>query len=135
MNNGVYKCGFAVSQAAYDEAFDALFTTLDSLEERLQHNRYLTGDRVTCSDWRLFVTLVRFDAVYAVHFKCNLRRIADYPALSGYMRELYQIPGIAETVAMDHIKEHYYRSHPSVNPSSIVAKGSDYDFAAPHVRG
>ncbi|HSM19553.1 MAG TPA: glutathione S-transferase C-terminal domain-containing protein, partial [Hyphomicrobiales bacterium] len=112
----------------------ALFATLDELEERLSKQRYLVGDRITEADWRLFTTLVRFDPVYVGHFKCNLRRIADYPNLSNYMRELYQVPGIAETVDLDHIKNHYYRSHESINPKRIVPLGPEIDYAAPHDR-
>ena len=134
VNNGVYKVGFATSQAAYDEAFDALFATLDILEERLSRERYLVGNRITAADWRLFPTLVRFDAVYYGHFKCNLRRVTDYPNLWDYLRELYQIPGIAETVNMDHIKTHYYRSHTAINPNGIVPKGPLLDFLLPHKR-
>lgn len=135
VNNGVYKAGFATRQAAYEEAFDALFATLDRLESRLADRRYLLGARATAADWRLFTTLIRFDAVYYSHFKCNLRRIADYPNLSGYLRDLYQVPGVASTVNMAHIKTHYYRSHPSINPSRIVPKGPELDFDAPHGRG
>ena len=134
INNGVYKCGFATRQEAYEEAFDALFQTLDMVEERLSQKRYLTGDRVTEADWRLFTTLVRFDPVYVGHFKCNRRRIRDYPALSGYLRELYQMPGIADTVNMMHIKNHYYMSHETVNPTRIVPKGPELDLTAPHGR-
>jgi putative glutathione S-transferase len=134
LNNGVYKCGFATSQGAYDEVFDALFGTLDRLEERLGRQRYLVGDAVTEADWRLFATLVRFDAVYHGHFKCNLRRIVDYPNLSGYTADLYQLPGVAETVDIAKIKEHYYGSHGHVNPSGIVPKGPALDFSAPHDR-
>ena len=134
VNNGVYKCGFATGQAPYEEAFDALFATLDDLEQRLARQRYLLGDRLTEADWRLFTTLVRFDAVYHGHFKCNLRRIADYPSLWNYTRELCQVPGIAATVNLHHIKHHYYGSHPTVNPSGIVPKGPAIDFAAPHNR-
>ena len=134
VNNGVYKCGFATSQEAYEEAFDALFAELDTLEERLATNRYLLGETLTEADWRLFTTLVRFDPVYVGHFKCNRKRIADYPALSGYMRELYQMPGVAETVDLNHIKKHYYGSHESVNPTGIVPKGPDLDYGAPHDR-
>ncbi|MDO8209939.1 glutathione S-transferase family protein [Conexibacter sp. CPCC 206217] len=134
VNNGVYRAGFAGSQEAYEEAFDALFETLDVLDERLAGRRYLTGDQITEADWRLFVTLVRFDAVYVGHFKCNLRRIADYPNLSGYVRDLYQQPGIAQTVDFDHIKRHYYMTHPQLNPSRIVPKGPALDFDAPHDR-
>lgn len=128
VNNGVYRCGFAGSQPAYDRAFDALFAALDDLEGRLARGRYLLGDALTEADWRLFTTLVRFDAVYYVHFKCNLRRIADYPNLSRYLRELYHIPGIAETVNFDHIKRHYYLSHRHLNPSGIVPKGPKLTF-------
>lgn len=134
VNNGVYKNGFATSQEAYEEAFAALFSTLDMLEERLTTNRYLMGDTITEADWRLFTTLVRFDPVYVGHFKCNRQRIADYPALSGYLRELYQWPGIAETVDMTHIKNHYYMSHESVNPTRIVPMGPDNDLTLPHGR-
>jgi putative glutathione S-transferase len=134
VNNGVYKCGFATAQAAYDEAFDALFTTLDDLEQRLTRQRYLLGDRITEADWRLFTTLVRFDPVYHGHFKCNLRRLADYPNLWNYTRELYQVPGVAGTVNLHHIKHHYYGSHASVNPSGIVPKGPAIDFERPHGR-
>ena len=134
VNNGVYRAGFATSQAAYEEAFDALFATLEWLDELLGERRYLTGERLTEADWRLFPTLVRFDSVYATHFKCNLRRIVDYPNLWGYTKKLYQWPGIAETVDMDHIKRHYYMTHPEVNPSRIVPKGPAIDFTAPHGR-
>jgi putative glutathione S-transferase len=135
VNNGVYCAGFATGQAAYEQAFDALFDTLDWLERRLSTQRYLVGDRITEADWRLFTTLVRFDPVYYLHFKCNQRRLVDYPSLWGYARELYQVPGVAETVRMDHIKRHYYTSHDSINPSRIVPKGPAMDFAAPHGRG
>ena len=134
VNNGVYKTGFARSQAAYEDAFDALFATLDALEARLCAQRYLAGERITEADWRLFPTLVRFDAVYVGHFKCNRRRIEDYPNLSNYVWELYQYPGIADTVNMAHIKGHYYGSHVSVNPSRIVPKGPELDFTRPHDR-
>jgi putative glutathione S-transferase len=134
VNNGVYRCGFAATQAAYERAFDALFAALDALEAWLARTRYLVGDRLTEADWRLFTTLVRFDAVYYTHFKCNLRRIADYPNLSNYLRELYQVPGVAETVNMDHIRRHYYASHRHLNPSGIVPKGPALDFDAPHDR-
>jgi putative glutathione S-transferase len=134
VNNGVYKCGFAGSQAAYEQAFDALFEALDRLEERLDTRRYLTGGRLTEADWRLFTTLVRFDAVYYGHFKCNLRRLADYPNLSNYLRELYQVPGVAETVNLYHIKRHYYVSHVHINPTRIIPKGPVLDFSAPHDR-
>jgi putative glutathione S-transferase len=134
VNNGVYGAGFARTQEAYEEAFLSLFATLDRLDERLGHQRYLAGDVVTEADWRLFTTLVRFDAVYFGHFKCNLRRIADYPNLSNYLRELYQVPGVAETVNMDHIKTHYYASHRSINPTGIVPLGPELNFTAPHDR-
>lgn len=134
INNGVYKAGFATSQSAYEEAFDALFAMLDTLEERLAGQRYLVGNRINEADWRLFTTLVRFDAVYYGHFKCNLRRLIDYRNLWGYTRDLYQIPGIAETVNLDHIKQHYYGSHPTINPTGIVPKGPEIDFTAPHAR-
>ena len=134
VNNGVYKCGFATTQAAYDEAIVPLFETLDWLDQRLSDQRYLTGGTITEADWRLFTTLVRFDPVYVGHFKCNIRRIADYPNLSGYVRDLYQQPGIASTVNMQHIKDHYYASHESVNPSRIVPRGPDINFMASHDR-
>jgi putative glutathione S-transferase len=134
VNNGVYKCGFATRQEAYEEAFAKLFATLDMLDERLADQRYLVGNRMTEADWRLFTTLLRFDPVYVGHFKCNLRRIADYPNLSAYLRDLYQVPGIAETVHMDHIKKHYYQSHESVNPTGIVPAGPLLDLNAPHGR-
>lgn len=135
VNNGVYRAGFATSQSAYEAAYDRLFETLDDLERRLTRQRYLVGDRLTEADWRLFTTLVRFDAVYYGHFKCNRRRLIDYPSLWAYTRELYQVPGIAETVRMDHIKRHYYGSHPGINPTGIVPKGPELDFGAPHGRG
>ncbi|UCE90160.1 MAG: glutathione S-transferase family protein [Pseudomonadota bacterium] len=134
VNNGVYRVGFATSQEKYDEAFDRLFSALDELEKRLSAKRYLTGDTVTEADWRLFVTLVRFDSVYVGHFKCNLRRIEDYPNLSNYLRELYQWPGVAETVNMHHIKQHYYYSHTSINPTQIVPKGPALDLMSEHDR-
>lgn len=134
VNNGVYKSGFATSQEAYEEAVTALFETLDFLEGLLAENRYLTGDRLTEADWRLFTTLVRFDAVYVGHFKCNIRRIVDYPNLSNYLLELYQVPGVAETVDMATIKQHYYGSHESVNPTRIVPVGPALDFLRPHDR-
>ncbi len=134
VNNGVYKAGFATSQAAYEEAFHTLFACLDGLEARLGRNRYLVGDRLTEADWRLFTTLVRFDPVYVGHFKCNRHRIADFPNLWGFTRELYQMPGIAETVDLAHIKRHYYGSHPMVNPTGIVPAGPQIDFTAPHGR-
>ena len=135
VNNGVYKAGFATSQDAYEEAVTALFAELDRLEQHLGENRYLMGDVITEADWRLFTTLVRFDPVYVGHFKCNIRRIADYPNLRGYVRELYQIPGVAGTVNMLHIKHHYYGSHGSINPTGIVPAGPAIDYTAPHGRG
>jgi glutathionyl-hydroquinone reductase len=134
INNGVYRTGFATTQAAYEEAFAALFQALDEIERRLGGQRYLVGNRLTEADWRLFTTLVRFDAVYVGHFKCNLRRIVDYPNLSNYLRDLYQVPGVAATVDLDHIKRHYYGSHRHINPAGIVPLGPQLDFAAPHDR-
>ena len=134
VNNGVYKCGFATSQEAYEEAFDALFATLDEVEDRLGRQRYLVGGTLTEADWRLFTTLVRFDPVYVGHFKCNRQRIADFPNLSNYLRELYQVPGIAETVNFEHIKNHYYGSHETINPTRIVPKGPALNLDAPHDR-
>jgi putative glutathione S-transferase len=134
VNDGVYRCGFATSQAAYEAAFDRLFGALDELDARLGRSRYLVGGRITEADWRLFTTLVRFDAVYHGHFKCNLRRIADYPNLHGYLRELYQWPGVAATVDFGAIKRHYYVSHRRINPTGIVPKGPLLDLAAPHGR-
>ncbi len=134
VNNGVYKCGFATSQEAYDEAFTALFDSMAWLEDRLSRQRYLVGDRITEADWRLFTTMVRFDPVYVGHFKCNKWRLADLPNLWGHTRELFQIPGIAETVNLHHIKQHYYGSHPTVNPTGIVPQGPEIDFHAPHQR-
>jgi putative glutathione S-transferase len=134
VNNGVYKAGFATSQEAYEEAYDELFETLDWLERRLAGQRYLVGESMTEADWRLFTTLVRFDAVYHGHFKCNRQRLADFPNLWAYTRALYQVPGVSETVHFDHIKQHYYTSHKTVNPTGIVPKGPDLDFMAPHGR-
>ncbi len=134
INNGVYRCGFATSQLAYDASFQRLFNALDEVEMRLSQQRYLTGPTLTEADWRLFTTLIRFDAVYVGHFKCNLKRIADYPNLSNYLRELYQIEGIAETVDLDYIKRHYYFSHTSINPTQIIPKGPELDFNLPHDR-
>lgn len=134
INNGVYRCGFANSQAAYEAAFDKLFAALDQIEERLSSQRYLVGSQITEADWRLLPTLLRFDPVYVGHFKCNLKRIADYPNLSNYMRDLYQQPGIAETFNLDHTKRHYYYSHESINPTRIVPKGPAIDYMAPHDR-
>ena len=134
VNNGVYRSGFATTPEAYEEAVIPLFETLDWLEEKLSSARYLVGNRLTEADWRLFTTLIRFDPVYVGHFKCNLKRIADYPNLSGYVRDLYQMPGVAETVDMDHIKRHYYESHDTINPTRIVPKGPELDFLSPHNR-
>jgi putative glutathione S-transferase len=131
VNNGVYRCGFATTQEAYEGAFIELFETLDWLDDLLADRRYLTGDRITEADWRLFVTLVRFDPVYVGHFKCNQRRIADYPNLSGYLRDLYQHPGIRETVDFDQIKRHYYITHPKINPTGIVPMGPLLDLDEP----
>ncbi|WP_299849040.1 glutathione S-transferase family protein [uncultured Roseovarius sp.] len=135
INNGVYKAGFATSQEAYDAAIAPLFGSLDWLESRLGQNRYLMGDRVTEADWRLFTTLIRFDLVYHLHFKCNRARIVDYPNLWGYLRELYQWPGVAETVNFDHIVRHYHYSHDMVNPHRIIPINPVIDFDAPHGRG
>jgi putative glutathione S-transferase len=135
VNNGVYRAGFAGTQAAYEEAARAVFATLDELEARLSRQRYLVGRQITEADWRLFTTLVRFDAVYYGHFKCNVRRIVDYPNLWNYLRDLYQVPGVAETVSLDHIKRHYYGSHRSINPTGIVPIGPLIDFTLPHDRG
>ncbi len=134
INAGVYRAGFATEQTAYDEAFDRLFTALDWIEARLQARRYLCGAVLTEADWRLFTTLIRFDAVYFGHFKCNLRRIADYAVLLDYLRELYQIPGVAETCDFDQIKRHYYWSHEDINPTRIVPRGPALSFSAPHAR-
>lgn len=131
INNGVYRAGFATGQRAYEEAFDQLFAALDALELRLKDRAFLLGDRPTEADWRLFTTLIRFDAVYVGHFKCNRRRIADYPELWDYTRALYQAPGIAETVRFDQIKAHYYGSHRTINPTGIIPKGPDFDLLAP----
>ena len=134
INNGVYKAGFATRQEAYEDAYDALFDTLDVLEQRLSKQRYLAGEHLSEADWRLFTTLLRFDPVYVGHFKCNKRRLVDYPNLWAYTRELYQVPGVAETVDLHHIKHHYYGSHETVNPTRIVPKGPEIDFTAPHDR-
>jgi len=134
VNNGVYKCGFATTQEAYEEAFQELFDTLDILDERLSNHRYLAGERLTEADWRLFTTLLRFDPVYYTHFKCNLRQIKDYPYLSHYLRELYQVPGVEDTVNFTHIKEHYFKSHRTINPAGIVPKGPAIDLSAPYNR-
>ncbi len=134
VNNGVYRTGFATTQAAYEKAFDNLFNTLDKLEEILSKQRYLVGEQMTEADWRLFTTLVRFDSVYVNHFKTNKNRLIDYPNLWSYTRELYQIPGVAETVNMDHIKYHYYSSHHTINPNGIVPKGPEINFLQAHKR-
>ncbi len=133
-NNGVYRCGFATSQSAYDEAVHPLFDTLDWLEERLSQQRYLMGDTITEADWRLFPTLVRFDPVYHLHFKCNRRRIIDYPNLWAYTRELYQWPGVAETINLSHIVQHYHFSHDSINPHRIIPINPQIDYTLPHGR-
>ena len=134
INNGVYKAGFTTSQSAYEKACRILFAALDEIESRLGRSRYLFGSRIVEADWRLFCTLVRFDAVYFGHFKCNLRRIVDYPSLNGYLLDLYQQPGIAETVNLDHIKRHYYFTHDDINPSRVVPIGPELDFTRPHGR-
>ncbi|SNT70441.1 glutathione S-transferase family protein [Psychrobacter sp. LV10R520-6] len=134
INNGVYRAGFATTQDAYEEAVGEVFNALDTLERRLGNSRYLLGSTLTEADWRLFTTLVRFDAVYVGHFKCNLHRIVDYPNLWGYLRDLYQVPGIADTVAIEYIKMHYYGSHDTINPTFIIPVGPDIDFNAPHDR-
>jgi len=134
VNDGVYRCGFATTQEAYEEAFHALFDALDELDRRLEKQRWLVGGQLTEADVRLFTTLVRFDPVYVGHFKCNLRRIADYPNLSGFLRDVYQLPGVAETVDFDHIKRHYYQSHRTINPTGIVPLGPALDLDAPHER-
>jgi glutathionyl-hydroquinone reductase len=134
VNNGVYRAGFATTQVAYEKAYRDLFTTLDDLDQHLRQSRYLAGEQITEADWRLFTTLVRFDAVYFGHFKTNQQRIADYPNLSAYLRDLYQQPGVAATVNMHHIKHHYYGSHGSINPSGIVPLGQEHDFMLPHNR-
>ena len=135
VNNGVYKAGFATTQAAYDEAVYPLFGTLDWLEERLGENRYLMGDRITEADWRLWTTLIRFDSVYHLHFKCNIKRIIDYPNLWGFTRELYQLGDVAQTVNLDHIVRHYHYSHDTINPHRIVPANPRLDLGHPHGRG
>lgn len=135
VNNAVYEAGFSRDQAAYEEACERVFAGLDTLEERLGSTRYLVGDAPTEADWRLFPTLVRFDAVYYLHFKCNRRRIVDYPNLWAYTRDLYQLPRIAETVSLDQIKRHYYTTHDMINPGRLIPVGPDLDFLAPHGRG
>lgn len=134
INNGVYRAGFATTQEAYEEAVTELFAALDTLEQRLADTRYLTGSTITEADWRLFTTLVRFDAVYVGHFKCNVYRIVDYPNLWGYLRDLYQVAGIKDTVNMAHIKTHYYTSHDTINPTRIIPIGPRIDFEMPHQR-
>ena len=134
LNNGVYKCGFATTQEAYEEALHPLFETLDWLDERLDKRRYLFGEKITEADWRLFTTLIRFDIVYYSHFKCSLRRITDYRNVWGYVRDLYQQPGISDTVHVDHIKNHYFGSHLTINPTGIVPTGPMINFLLPHDR-
>ncbi|MDX1676712.1 glutathione S-transferase family protein [Arsukibacterium sp.] len=135
INNGVYKCGFATSQQAYENAYLQLFAALEKVEAILSQSRYLTGAQITEADWRLFTTLIRFDAVYHGHFKCNKQRLADYPNLTGFTRELYQWPGVADTVNFYHIKRHYYFSHKTINPTQIVPSGPDLNYLAAHGRG
>ena len=135
INNGVYRCGFATKQPAYSRAFKKLFTALNRVEALLGESRYLTGDEITEADVRLFTTLVRFDAVYVTHFKCNHRRIIDYPNLWAYTRDIYQLPGVNETVNIEHIKRHYFESHLHINPTGIVPDGPELDFTTPHGRG
>ena len=134
VNNGVYRTGFATTQKAYERAYNSLFDALEHLETHLSKQRYLVGNRITEADWRLFTTLVRFDPVYHGHFKCNRRRLIDYPNLWSYTRELYQVDGVADTVNFDHIKTHYYGSHKMINPTGIVPRGPEIDFSAPHNR-
>lgn len=135
INNGVYRAGFATTQQAYEKAYNRLFNALDQVEQLLGQQRYLVGTDITEADWRLFTTLIRFDAVYVGHFKCNKKRIVDYPNLFNYMLELYQWPGIAETVFFDHIKDHYYTSHSMINPNQLVPLGPEQDLNQPHNRG
>lgn len=135
VNNGVYKCGFATQQQAYEEAYHALFDELDALETHLGEHKFLAGNQVTEADWRLFTTLVRFDAVYYGHFKTNKKRIVDYPNLWAYVRALYQVDGVAETTVMTHIQQHYYGSHKTINPTGIIPAGPELDLLAPHKRG
>ena len=135
INNGVYRTGFASTQASYEKAYNRLFDALDEMEEILSQQRYLTGSKITEADWRLFVTLIRFDAIYVGHFKCNKKRIADYPNLYNFMLELYQWPGVADTTYLDHIKYHYYYSHEMINPNQIVPLGPEQDFLQKHNRG
>lgn len=135
INNGVYRTGFSTTQEAYEEAFDGLFTALDKVEQHLSQSKYLVGEQITEADWRLFTTLIRFDAVYVGHFKCNLKRIADYSNIQGYMKALYQVPGVKETVNFEHIKRHYYFSHKGINPTQVIPKGPELDLDSPHGRG
>ena len=134
LNNGVYRCGFATTQKAYEVAFSKLFVCLDELESRLSNQRFLLGSRITEADWRLFTTLIRFDSVYYSHFKTNLRRIFDYPELYGYTCDLYQQPGIKQTVNYEHIKQHYFYSHETINPTRVVPTGPEINFEVPHQR-
>lgn len=134
INNGVYRAGFASTQEAYKNAYDSIFNTLKKLENHLSTNRYLLGNRITEADWRLFTTLIRFDSVYVGHFKVNKQRIEDHPNLSNYLRDLYQIDGIAETVDLEHIKKHYYLSHSMINPSGIIPEGPEIDYTTKHNR-
>ncbi|AYO19247.1 glutathione S-transferase family protein [Vibrio owensii] len=134
VNNGVYRCGFATTQEAYEEAFDSLFAALDKIDAHLATHRYLAGNRITEADWRLFTTLVRFDAVYVGHFKCNKQRIADYINIQGYLKALFQVEGVAETTDFYHIKRHYYFSHTGINPTQVVPKGPELDLDSPHGR-
>lgn len=134
VNNGVYRSGFATTQKAYEEAFDNLFAALDKIDAHLASSRFLAGDSITEADWRLFTTLIRFDAVYVGHFKCNKQRIVDYKNINGYMKELYQVVGVKETVSLEHIKRHYYFSHAGINPTQVVPKGPDLDLLSAHGR-
>lgn len=134
INNGVYRCGFATTQEAYEEAFASLFNGLDKVESILAQQRYLVGEQITEADWRLFTTLIRFDAVYVGHFKCNKKRIEDYPNLRNYVRELYQVEGVAETVDFHHIKRHYYFSHEGINPTQVIPVGPEVDYTTSHNR-
>jgi putative glutathione S-transferase len=135
VNNGVYRCGFARNQEAYSRAVRILFVALGRVEAILERRRYLCGDQLTEADVRLFTTLVRFDCVYVSHFKCNVRRLVDYPNLWGYTRDIFQLPGVAETVNLEHIKRHYFESHRQINPFGIVPDGPNVDFTIPHGRG
>ena len=135
INNGVYKSGFATTQEAYEDAHHALFNALDKIEDILTNKRYLIGEQLTEADWRLFTTLIRFDAVYFGHFKCNKRQLEQYPNIANYIRELYQVEGVADTVDFYHIKRHYYYSHTMINPTQVVPVGPDIDYSSPHNRG